>query len=76
LRGGVYFIADFFAFFVVSFLCFILDLIFFPVISSFQQNQWVEIEENGEGFVASAKRKFLSLTQGLAYDTLKINDLF
>jgi len=27
---------DFFAFFVVLFLCFILDLIFFPVISSFQ----------------------------------------
>ncbi len=28
--------ADFFVSFVVSFLCFILDLIFFPVISSFQ----------------------------------------
>ena len=28
--------ADFFAFFVVLFLCFILNLIFFPVISSFQ----------------------------------------
>ena len=28
--------AGFFAFFVVLFLCFILDLIFFPVISSFQ----------------------------------------
>ncbi len=28
--------ADFFAFFVVLFLCFILDLIFFPVIGSFQ----------------------------------------
>jgi hypothetical protein len=28
--------ADFFAFFVVLFLCFILDLIFFPVICSFQ----------------------------------------
>ncbi len=28
--------ADFFAFFVVSFLCFILDLIFLPVIGLFQ----------------------------------------
>jgi len=28
--------ADFFVSFVVLFLCFILDLIFFPVISSFQ----------------------------------------
>jgi len=28
--------ADFFSFFVVLFLCFILDLIFFPVICSFQ----------------------------------------
>ena len=28
--------ADFLAFFVVLFLCFILDLIFFPVICSFQ----------------------------------------
>jgi hypothetical protein len=28
--------ADFFAFFVVLFLCFILDLIFFPVICLFQ----------------------------------------
>ncbi len=28
--------ADFFAFFVVLFLCFILDLISFPVICSFQ----------------------------------------
>ena len=28
--------ADFFAFFVVLFLCFILDLIFFPVICSFE----------------------------------------
>lgn len=28
--------AYFFVFFVVLFLCFILDLIFFPVISSFQ----------------------------------------
>ncbi|MGB2845058.1 MAG: hypothetical protein WBC02_09410, partial [Candidatus Aminicenantaceae bacterium] len=36
LRGGVYFMADFFDSFVVLFLCFILDLIFFPVISSFQ----------------------------------------
>jgi hypothetical protein len=33
--------ADFFAFFVVLFLCFILDLIFFPVICSFQDvNGW------------------------------------
>ncbi|MGB2845378.1 MAG: hypothetical protein WBC02_11030, partial [Candidatus Aminicenantaceae bacterium] len=36
LRGGVYYMADLFAFFIVLFLCFILDLIFFPVISSFQ----------------------------------------
>ena len=33
--------ADFFAFFVVLFLCFILDLIFFPVICSFQDvSEW------------------------------------
>ena len=36
LRGGVYFEAYFFAFFVVLFLRFILDLIFFPVICSLQ----------------------------------------
>jgi hypothetical protein len=36
LRGGVYFEAYFFAFFVLLFLGFILDLIFFAVTSSFQ----------------------------------------
>ncbi|MFW6129505.1 MAG: hypothetical protein ACOC6P_04590, partial [Candidatus Aminicenantaceae bacterium] len=36
---------SFFAFFVVLFLCFILDLIFFPVICSFQDVSWWKLKE-------------------------------
>ncbi len=46
MRGGVYFIADFFTFFVVLFLCFILDLIFFPVICSFQGVSGWKLDKN------------------------------
>jgi len=69
--------ADFFAFFVVLFLCFILDLIFFPVISSFQDVSgwklwkmsrilWQVQKGNSylyEGFVPRPKTNFLYLSQ-------------
>ena len=44
-EGGVYLIADFFAYFVVFVFCLILDLIFFSVICSLQDVSWRKLRK-------------------------------